>query len=170
MTEINSQGSQSHLTEERIRKGFELLFFAYRDFISDSDAILSKYNFGRAHHRVIYFVSRHPNINVSELLSILQITKQSLSRVLSQLIEQGFILQTPGAVDRRQRLLELSTKGVELEAKLWEMTSSRFKKAYESCGLDSVRGFECVLHGMINEDIPEPVRVMVDRKVEPVDA
>ena len=83
----------------------ELLFFAYRDFISDPDAALLSYGFGRAHHRVIHFVNRHPGIRVADLLDILKITKQSLGRVLKQLVDTGFIEQRPGPQDRRQRLL-----------------------------------------------------------------
>ncbi len=103
------------VTEEEVRQGIELLFFAYRDFTAEPDAILARYGFGRAHHRVIHFVGRHPQMTVGELLAILRITKQSLSRVLGQLVRQNFILQRPGSHDRRQRLLELTPKGRDLE-------------------------------------------------------
>ena len=103
-----------------MRHGIELLFFAYRDFTAEPDAILARYGFGRAHHRVIHFVGRHPQMTVSELLGILRITKQSLSRVLGQLVRQEFILQQPGPHDRRQRLLELTPKGRDLEQQLSE--------------------------------------------------
>src|SRR5437016_12961851 len=99
--------------EEAAREGIELLFFAYRDFTAEPDAILARYDFGRAHHRVVQFVGRHPQMTVGELLGILRITKQSLSRVLGQLVRQGFIVQCPGPRDRRQRLLELTPKGRE---------------------------------------------------------
>src|SRR6266536_5217061 len=82
--------------EEAVREGIELLFFAYRDFTAEPDAILAQYGFGRAHHRVIHFVGRHPQLTVSELLGILRITKQSLNRVLGQLVRQGLVIQTPG--------------------------------------------------------------------------
>src|SRR5712672_4585625 len=91
------------LREEEVRQGIELLFFAYRDFTAEPDAILARYGFGRAHHRVIHFVGRHPQMTVGELLAVLRITKQSLSRVLSQLVRQNFILQQPGSRDRRLR-------------------------------------------------------------------
>src|SRR6201995_2389695 len=103
------------LRDEDLRRGIELLFFAYRDFTARGDAILAKQHFGRAHHRVIYFVGRHPGITVSELLGILSITKQSLSRVLSQLVREDYILQKTGTTDRRQRLLYLTEKGRTLE-------------------------------------------------------
>ena len=92
----------------------ELLFFAYRDFVSDPDRILTDYGFGRAHHRVLHFVNRQPGLTIAELLDILRITKQSLNRVLKELVEKGFIEQRPGVQDRRQRLLFPTAKGRSL--------------------------------------------------------
>src|SRR5215475_10898499 len=89
----------------------ELLFFAYRDFVADADHLLEAYGFGRAHHRVLHFVDRNPGLTVAELLDILKITKQSLSRVLKELVDQGFITQREGEEDRRQRLLATTSKG-----------------------------------------------------------
>src|SRR3954469_12922882 len=122
--------SDPKASEEAVREGVELLFFAYRDFTAEPDAILARYGFGRAHHRVIHFVGRHPQMTVGELLAILRITKQSLSRVLGQLVRQEFILQQPGAHDRRQRLLELTPKGRDLERKLSEPQRARIGNAY----------------------------------------
>src|SRR5712692_6800174 len=120
MSDIKSPVLPSSPTEDEVRQGIELLFFAYRDFTAEPDAILTQYDFGRAHHRVIHFVGRHPQMTVGELLGILRITKQSLSRVLGQLVRQGFIIQHRGTEDRRQRLLELTEKGHELEQRLSE--------------------------------------------------
>src|ERR1041384_5521101 len=130
MTDAKSQANPLFLREPDLRQGIELLFYAYRDFTAEADQILSEYGFGRAHHRVIYFVGRNPGMNVSELLGILRITKQSLSRVLSQLVQEGFVTQRCGARDRRQRLLELTEKGVLLERQLSENQRSRVAKAY----------------------------------------
>jgi len=96
----------------------ELLFFAYRDFISDPDTILSEYGFGRAHHRVLHFVNRNPGMTVTELLDLLKITKQSLGRVLKQLVDTGFIEQRTGPLDRRQRLLSVTPAGHALAMRL----------------------------------------------------
>src|SRR5438094_5520890 len=131
--------------EEVIRQGIELLFFAYRDFTAEPDAILAEYGFGRAHHRVIHFVGRHPQMTVGELLDILRITKQSLSRVLGQLVQQGFIIQRQGPQDRRQRLLELTAKGRELERQLSAPQRSRVANAYNQAGAQAVEGFRKVL-------------------------
>ena len=99
MTDIKSGINPLFLRDEELRQGMELVFYAYRDFTAEPDAILADYGFGRAHHRVIYFVGRNPNITVSALLEILQITKQSLSRVLSQLVREEFVIQRPGTRD-----------------------------------------------------------------------
>ena len=151
MADIKSPANPLFLREEDLRQGIELLFYAYRDFTSEADAMLSQYNFGRAHHRVIYFVGRNPGMTVSDLLGILHITKQSLSRVLGQLVRQGFIIQKPGSTDRRQRLLSLTEKGAELERKLTEEQRALIARAYRSAGADAVEGFRKVLLGMIEE-------------------
>jgi len=119
----------------------ELLFFAYRDFTAEADAILTEYGFGRAHHRVIYFVGRHPGIPVSELLDILRITKQSLARVLGQLITEGFVEQRPGPRDRRQRLLALTPRGEDLERRLTGRQGDRIRRAAEQVGEAAADGF-----------------------------
>ena len=133
------------------RQAIELLFFAYRDFTAEGDAILAKQNFGRAHHRVIYFVGQYPGMRVSELLEILSITKQSLSRVLRQLVHEGYIEQNPGKTDRRERLLKLTDKGLELERLLTSEQRVRIATAYESAGADAVEGFKNVMLGIMEE-------------------
>jgi DNA-binding MarR family transcriptional regulator len=140
------------LREDEVRQGIELLFYAYRDFTAEPDAMLARYGFGRAHHRVIYFVGRHPHMSVSDLLGILQITKQSLSRVLGQLVHQGFIQQRTGKADRRQRLLELTTKGVELERQLSENQRQRIARAFGEAGPQAVEGFRKVMLGVMSGD------------------
>lgn len=140
------------LGEAALREAMELLFFAYRDFTDEPDAILARYGFGRAHHRVIYFVGRNPGITVGALLAILKITKQSLSRVLGQLLDDGFIEQRSDAADRRRRLMHLTAKGETLEASLTERQTARIAKAYRSAGAEAVAGFRTVLRGIINEE------------------
>ena len=151
MTDIKSGVNPLFLRDEELRQGMELVFYAYRDFTAEPDAILAEYGFGRAHHRVIYFVGRNPGITVSELLDILQITKQSLSRVLSHLVQEEFILQRPGAQDRRKRLLELTEKGSILEKRLSQNQRDRIARAYRDAGAEAVEGYRKVILGMINE-------------------
>src|SRR5467141_2989668 len=112
----------------------ELLFFAYRDFIGDPDDVLEKFNFGRAHHRVLHFVNRNPGMKVAELLEVLKITKQSLGRVLKQLIDQGYVVQKEGVNDRRQRLLYVATKGESLAMKLAGLQTARIVRALSEMG------------------------------------
>ena len=152
MADIKSCVATPAAIEDEVRQGIELLFFAYRDFTAEPDAILARYAFGRAHHRVIHFVGRHPQMTVGELLGILRITKQSLSRVLGQLVRQGFIVQRPGARDRRQRLLELTIKGRELERQLSEPQRVRVANAYRQVGVRAVEGFRKVLLEIIADE------------------
>lgn len=140
------------LSDEEVRQALELLFFAYRDFTGEPDAILAADGFGRAHHRVIYFVKRNPSITVNRLLGILKITKQSLSRVLSQLVRDGYINQQTDSGDRRRRTLTLTAKGEDLENKLTACQGVRIRRAYSAAGADAVRGFKTVLAEIINED------------------
>jgi DNA-binding MarR family transcriptional regulator len=151
MADIKTGVNPLFLREEELRQGMELLFFAYRDFIAEPDKILAGYAYGRAHHRVIYFVGRHPSITVSELLAILQITKQSLSRVLGQLVRDGLIVQRPGLRDRRQRLLELTDAGRDLERRLSEDQRARIARAYREAGAEAVEGYRTVLRNLIND-------------------
>jgi DNA-binding MarR family transcriptional regulator len=151
MADIKSPANPLFLREEDLRQGIELLFYAYRDFTAEADAMLLQYGFGRAHHRVIYFVGRNPGMPVAALLDILRITKQSLSRVLGQLVRQGFITQRPGPSDKRQRLLELTPQGAELERRLTEGQRALVARAYRAAGAEAVDGFRKVLLGFIGE-------------------
>ncbi len=153
-TPANISANPPYLRDEELRQGIEMLFYAYRDFTAEPDAILRRSDFGRAHHRVIYFVGRYPDTTVSALLDILQITKQSLSRVLGQLVREEYINQIKGPQDRRQRLLRLTEKGRELERQLTADQRARFARAYRDAGVEAVDGFRKVMLGLIsrNED------------------
>ena len=137
--------------EAEMRQAQDLLFFAYRDFTNAADVALEELGFGRAHHRVLHFVGRSPGINVSDLLGILRITKQSLSRVLSVLLEQGYVAQTQGRADRRQRLLTLTPAGQALERKLYERQRERLAIAYREAGATAVDGFRRVMRGIMDD-------------------
>jgi DNA-binding MarR family transcriptional regulator len=137
--------------DEALRSGMELIFFAYRDFIAEPDPLLARHAYGRAHHRTIYFVGRYPGIGVSELLNILRITKQSLSRVLGRLVRDGIVVQRPGPQDRRQRRLALTAAGTALERALTRRQRARFARAYRAAGPGAVAGFRAVLLQLVNE-------------------
>jgi DNA-binding MarR family transcriptional regulator len=150
--------------EERPEIPFiELLFFAYRDFISDPDAALLSYGFGRAHHRVIHFVNRHPGIRVADLLDILKITKQSLGRVLKQLVDTGFIEQRPGPVDRRQRLLYPTEAGRALAIRLLDPQERRIEAALGSLSPAERSGAERFLRLIIDESERDKVERLIER-------
>ena len=135
----------------------ELLFFAYRDFVGDADHELEAFGFGRAHHRVMHFVCRYPGLKVADLLDVLRITKQSLGRVLKQLLDEGYIVQKTGNNDRRQRLLYATAKGETLVAKLAGLQTDRINRAVrdiDPAGVETVRQF---LRAMIDRDDPDKV-------------
>jgi DNA-binding MarR family transcriptional regulator len=129
----------------------ELMFFAYRDFTSDPNAILDQIGFGRAHHRVIHFVNRNPGLKVADLLDILKITKQSLGRVLKQLVDEGYIYQKPGPSDRRQRLLYPTPRGRELALRLARPQFRRFSAAIADGGPDQAEAAKRFLMNLIDE-------------------
>src|ERR1700744_1121046 len=129
----------------------ELLFFAYRDFVGDPDEALVKLGFGRAHHRVLHFVNRNPGIKVADLLDILKITKQSLGRVLKQLIDEGYIVQREGAHDRRQRLLHASPSGEALALDLASMQTARIERVLGELGPDAREAARRFLAGMTDD-------------------
>ena len=130
----------------------ELLFFAYRDFVSDPDEVLAKLGFGRAHHRVLHFVNRNPGMKVADLLDILKITKQSLGRVLKQLVDQGYVVQKEGANDRRQRLLYVSPAGETLAMKLAGLQTARIARVLAELGPGARDGARRFLAGMIDAE------------------
>src|SRR5216110_4052082 len=135
----------------------ELLFFAYRDFVGDPDQELEAFGFGRAHHRVLHFVHRYPGLKVADLLDVLRITKQSLGRVLKQLLDEGYIVQKTGNNDRRQRLLYATPKGEALVGKLAGLQTDRINRALAEigpAGTETVRQF---LRAMIDRDDPDKV-------------
>ena len=150
MADVKSPINPLFLREEELRQGIELLFYAYRDFTGEPDSILAEVGFGRAHHRAVHFINRDPGMTVAALLTILRITKQSLSRVLSQLVEEGYVEQKKGMRDRRQRLLHLTEKGRELERRVSEKQRARVAKAYQEAGAEAVEGYRKVLLGLVD--------------------
>jgi DNA-binding MarR family transcriptional regulator len=144
----------------------ELLFFAYRDFVSDPDQLLDKLGFGRAHHRVLHFVNRNPGMKVAELLDVLKITKQSLGRVLKQLIDEGYVVQREGA-DRRQRLLYVSPAGEALALKLAGPQAVRIGRVLEDLGPGGREAARRFLAGMIGDEDRERVLRMIARAEGP---
>jgi DNA-binding MarR family transcriptional regulator len=135
----------------------ELLFFAYRDFVGDADHELEVFGFGRAHHRVLHFVHRYPGLKVADLLEVLRITKQSLGRVLKQLLDEEYIVQRTGNNDRRQRLLFATAKGEALVAKLAGLQTDRIDRALADIGPSGAETVRQFLRAMIDHDDPDKV-------------
>src|SRR5438105_11737515 len=162
----HASGPDSRAAEARaaaVRDGdlrwdiIELLFFAYRDFVGDADHELEAFGFGRAHHRVLHFVYRYPGLKVADLLDVLRITKQSLGRVLKQLLDEGYIIQKTGNNDRRQRLLYATPKGEALVAKLAGLQTDRITRALRDINPEGVAVISQFLRAMIDRDDPDKV-------------
>jgi len=149
MTATTPAASAQFLRESEIRRGNELLFFAYSRVTRAVDARLGANSIGRAHHRALYFIARHPDISVSELLAILGVTKQSLGRVLTELEERGLVETRVGERDRRQRLLRLTDAGSALDTELFHAWRHLMANAYTQAGQQAVTGFWAVLEGLI---------------------
>src|SRR5882757_4042984 len=149
--------SPSQRTSELRWDIIELLFFAYRDFVGDADHELEAFGFGRAHHRVLHFVYRYPGLKVADLLDVLRITKQSLGRVLKQLLDEGYIIQKTGNNDRRQRLLYATPKGEALVAKLAGLQTDRITRALGEIDPAGVAAISQFLRAMIDRDDPDKV-------------
>ena len=150
MTDLNKLLNPLYLKDNEIRKIVELIFFCYRDFTAGPDEILEKIKFGRAHHRVIYFVGKKKNLTIKDLLSILQITKQSLSRVLNQLVKEKFIMVSTGK-DKRTKTLSLTKKGIDLEKILSNIQIQRIRNVIKNFDQNKINGFKKVLYAMIEE-------------------
>jgi DNA-binding MarR family transcriptional regulator len=147
----------------------ELLFFAYRDFTRDPDAILQDFGFGRAHHRVLHFVTRHSGLRVADLLDVLKITKQSLGRVLKQLIDKGYIVQRAGSVDRRERLLYPTASGRALTKRLAAPQLVRLTEALKAAGPDAEIIVRRFLQAMINAEERPKVSSIMSSSPAPVE-
>lgn len=152
MTSPSPSASPLFLREDEIRRGIELLYFGYNHLLRAIDADLAEQGLGRAHHRALYFIARRPNLMISELLALLAITKQSLGRVLNELVERGFVESRAGQQDRRQKLLRLTHAGAKLEKQLFEELRAKMASAYVQAGQGSVSGFWQVLEGLIAEE------------------
>ena len=134
-----------------MRQAQDLLFFAYRDFTGAADVVLAELGLGRAHHRALHFIGRNPGITVTELLGILRITKQSLARVLADLLARGYVAQATGQGDRRQRLHRLTPDGAALEQRLFAAQSARLASAYAAAGFNAVAGFQEVMRAIMDQ-------------------
>lgn len=175
MTDISpapiARGEGVSRDEEPAYDLIELLFFAYRDFVADADAVLDGYGFGRAHHRVLHFVDRNPGLRVRDLLSILKITKQSLARVLRQLVAEGYVHQEVGLSDRREKLLFTTEKGHALARRLARLQSARVARAARGLGPEAAGIARAFLLALVNADERESVRARIglDERISGLD-
>ena len=160
-TTVPARAAQEDASHAELVACMELLFFAYRDFTGGADAVLEEYGFGRAHHRVLHFVHRNPGLRVADLLDILKITKQSLARVLKQLIDKGFIMQRAGNDDRRERRLFVIAKGGRLSDKLTAQQIQHIEGALAKAGPGAAEFARRFLFAMITESDRPRVETLV---------
>ena len=156
MTDINASiepTKELRGVETDLREAMELLYFAYRAFTGEGDALLAADGFGRAHHRVLYFVGREPGMTVGGLLNTLQISKQALAPVLRQLVDKGLVAQTPGESDKRERCLSLSADGAVLERSIAERQMAYIRQSFDAAGPGAVAGFRQVVLGLVEPDL-----------------
>jgi len=150
MTDLNKILTPLYLSNIEIKKIIELLFFSYREFTLGPDEILNKLSFGRAHHRIIYFVGKQKTITIKDLLAILKITKQSLSRVLNQLVKEKYIIVATGE-DKRTKNLSLTKLGIDLENQLSKIQTNNIKNIFRKFDESDINGFKKILYAMIND-------------------
>jgi DNA-binding MarR family transcriptional regulator len=163
MTDINSANTGIDPSTVAL---IELFFFAYRDFVSEPDELLSELGFGRAHHRVLHFVGRDPGMTVAQLLDILRITKQSLGRVLKELIDKGYVYQREGEQDRRQRLLFLTKQGDELRQKLMAPQAARIRRALAETQKGESAAMRAMFQNLINPENRDGIEDWIARASE----
>ena len=155
-----TSASPLFLREAEIRRGIELLFFGHAELMGSVDTILGREGLGRAHHRALYFIARKPGLTVGELIALLDITKQSLGRVLGELEDRDMLGREQGRRDRRQVLLKLTDAGAKLENKLFEALRERMVEAYGVAGPGAVAGFWEVLETLLPDDMRERVATL----------
>lgn len=143
--------SPLYLRDEELKQGVDLLFFASRDVSAEGADRLAQARLGRAHRRALYFIARNPGLSVADLLAILKVTKQSLGRVLNELLAGGYVERRPAMRDRRMRQLRLTEKGALLERAIWEAQRPRLVRAFREAGPEAVMGFRRVLMGLTGE-------------------
>lgn len=148
------------LHESAIRRGMELMMFAQSRYVRSADEKLAEIGLGRAHHRALYFIGRRPDVTVGELLSLLGVTKQSLGRVMKDMVDRDLVQMRHGDVDRRHRLLRLTPAGVALEAALYEEQRERMAKAYSYAGQEAVAGYWSVMEALIPESARDQVATL----------
>ncbi|RPH76093.1 MAG: MarR family transcriptional regulator [Candidatus Rokuibacteriota bacterium] len=161
-----AEKSPTPAPDPRLITVVELLFFAYRDFTREADAVLAEFALGRAHHRVLHFVHRHPGLRVADLLEVLKITKQSLARVLKQLVDEGWIAQQAGVEDRRERLLRVTEKGAGLAHRLDQLQAKRVAGALAACDADNEAIVRRFLFAMISMEERSRVEALLPGPAE----
>ena len=141
-----------YLKDEQIKEFIEKLFLSYRDTFSDSKTVLHKYSLGIAHNKVLYILSIHKGITIGELLNKLKITKQSLNRILRDLIKIDVIKFKKDSKDTRVKHVYLNEKGEKIFDEIFSKQKKRIYSALLNSSAKEVIDFNKVLKKLINSD------------------
>ncbi len=131
--------------QAELREAIELFFFAYRAFTAGPDRILEQRGLSRVHHRILYFVGRHPGVGVGALLRILAVSKQALNAPLRQMTEMGLVSMQPAERDRRNKELRLTPSGAKLEARLTGTQMKQLAAVFAAAGTPAEAGWRDVM-------------------------
>ena len=139
-----------YLKDDQLKDLIEKLFIGYRETFSDSKKILNKYKIGLAHQKVIHLLSMYEGITISELLKRLKVTKQSLNRVLKDLIKLDIIIFKKDEHDTRIKHVFLNDKGKKIFSEIFEIQKKRIHSALLNSSSEEVINFDNVLKKIIN--------------------
>ena len=139
-----------YLKDEQIKEFIEKLFLTYRDTFSDSKSVLNKYSLGIAHNKVLHILSTYKGITIGELLDKLKITKQSINRVLRDLLKEKMVKQIKDEKDTRKKKLYIDSEGKTYFEMIYKMQKKRIFNALKNSEPDSVVKFKEVLKKIIN--------------------
>ena len=142
-----------YLKDEQLKGFIEKIFVTYRESFSDPKKILRKYQLGTAHHKSLHLISFYDGITISQLLRKLNVTKQSLNRVLNDLKRLDFLEFKKGSKDTRIRHIYLSSKGNKIYNEIFFSQKKRIYKAFLNSSAKEVLNFDQVLKRIINEKL-----------------
>ena len=142
-----------YLKDEQIKEFIEKLYIVYRELLNDAKPVLNEYSLGLAHQKVIHILSIYDGITISDLLKKLKITKQSLNRVIKDLIKNEFIFFEKDKLDTRRKHIYLSNLGEKIFKEIFSVQKKRIYKAFTDSNSQEVLYFDNVIKKIINEKV-----------------
>lgn len=152
------------MSERTFDREIFLLYFAHRHLSGAADEILAPFKMGRAHHRLMFFVGRKSGATVSEMLALLQVTNQSLYRVMNDLMQAGLLKQQLDPNDGRQRRLVLTRKGAALERRCAAAQAALFARAAATVGPNAAEAFSKMLGALMTAEESDLYLPLIDSR------